>query len=311
MKKILLSIFTLASAFSVSAQTIIFEDNFDSYTAGSGVVAQNPLWSYWAAGTASDGLVSSDFAASGTNSVLVDGQGTDLVLPIGPYSAGKYDVKFKMYIPTGSTGGYFNALHTWSASSTTYQWACDVFFDGSGNVTWTTGGAPGGGASVALDTWFDIQITADMDNDLGKIYLNGAVINEFQWSLNNANGGAGTNAIAAIDFFGTDAASGQGTYYVDDVQVVESTGISVKPVARITKVSVFPNPANDNINIEFPENFVGGDIQVLDLTGKAIIREKISQNSIKKINIESLQNGVYLIKISNNGINYTDRLIKK
>ncbi|MFM7722411.1 MAG: T9SS type A sorting domain-containing protein [Bacteroidota bacterium] len=311
MKRNLLSIFAIASVLNMSAQTIIFEDNFDSYTAGSGVVAQNPLWSYWSTGTPSDGIVSTDFAASGANSVIIDSQGTDLVLPVGPYNSGKYDIKFKMYIPTGSTGGYFNALHTWSGSSTVYQWACDVFFDGSGNVTWTTGGVAGGGATAGVDTWFDIQITADMDNDVGKIYLNGSIINEFQWSLNNANGSAGANVLAAIDFFGTDAANGQGTYYIDDVQVIESTGISVKPSARISKVSVFPNPANDNISIEFPENFVGGDIQVLDLTGKAIIREKITQGSLKKVNIESLNNGVYLIKISHNGAQYTERIVKK
>ncbi|MFM7770180.1 MAG: T9SS type A sorting domain-containing protein, partial [Bacteroidota bacterium] len=252
-----------------------------------------------------------DFASRASNSALISGQTTDLVLPIGPYTSGKYDIKFKMYIPTGSTGAYFNALHTWSASSTAYQWACDVFFDGTGNVTWTTGGAPGGGSSVAVDTWFDVQITADMDNDLGKIYINGAVINEFQWSLNNANGSAGTNSLAAIDFFGTDAANGQGTYYIDDVQVVESTGISVKPTSKITKVEIYPNPVNSNLTVEFPENFVGGDIVVLDLTGKVVLREKIYQASAKKIDVEGLQHGVYLMKISNNGSQYTERLIKK
>lgn len=313
MKKQLLSLFAFGAILSASAQTVLFEDNFDSYTVGTGVVAQNSAyWAYWSAGTASDATVSSDFASSGANSANVNGTGTDLVLPIGPFTTGKYDIKFKMYLPAGA-GGYFNALHAWSGSSTTYQWACDVFFDGTGVATWTTGGAAGGAVTVGTDTWFDVQITADLDNDLGRIYLNGVVANEWQWSLNNANGTAGTNAIAAVDFYGTNTAGTAGNYYIDDVQVIESTGVSVKPTAqnKISKVSIYPNPTNSNFNIEIPESFVGGEINIIDLTGKVVMKDRVTQSSIKRIDISNLNDGIYLIRMNNGSNQYTDRLIKK
>jgi len=82
--------------------------------------------------------------------------------------------------------------------------------------------AQGGSVTVGTDVWFDVQITADLDGDLGRIYLNGVAANEWQWSLNNANGNAGSNALAAVDFYGTNTAGGAGNYYIDDVQVVES-----------------------------------------------------------------------------------------
>ena len=97
MKKQLLSLLAFGAILSASAQTVLFEDNFDSYTAGTGVVAQNTNWAYWSAAAPSDANVSSDFASSGTNSANINGTATDLVLPIGPFTSGKYDIKFKMY----------------------------------------------------------------------------------------------------------------------------------------------------------------------------------------------------------------------
>jgi hypothetical protein len=312
MKKKLLSLFAFGAVLTASAQTVLFEDNFDSYTVGSGVVAQNTNWAYWSAGTPSDANVSSNFASSGANSANINGTAADLVLPIGPFTTGKYDVKFKMFLPAGA-GGYFNALHTWSGSSTAYQWACDVFFDGTGVATWTTGGAQGGAVTVGTDVWFDVQVTADMDNDLGRLYFNGVVANEWQWSLNNANGAAGTNAIAAFDFYGTNTAGSAGNYYIDDVQVIESTGVAVKPLASepISKVSIYPNPTNSNFSIEIPENFVGGEISIIDLTGKVVMRDRITQSAVKRFDVSNLNDGIYLIRMNNGVSQFTDRLMKK
>lgn len=312
MKKHLLSLLAFGAILSASAQTVLFEDNFDSYTVGTGVVAQNTNWAYWSAGAPSDANVSSDFASSGANSANINGTGTDLVLPIGPFTTGKYDIKFKMYLPAGA-GGYFNALHTWSGSSTTYEWAGDIFFDGAGVATWTTGGAQGGAVTVGTDVWFDVQVTADLDNDLGRIYFNGVAANEWQWSLNNANGNAGANAIAAFDFYGTNTAGTAGNYYIDDVQVIESTGVAVKPLTseKISKVSVYPNPANSNFNIEIPESFVGGEISIIDLTGKVVMKDRITLSTIKHMDISNLNDGIYLIRMNNGAVQFTDRLIKK
>ncbi len=314
MKKQILALFTIGTVLSTSAQTVLFEDNFDTYTAGTGVVAQNASWSYWSAATNTEALVSSAFASSGLNSVNISGTTNDLVLPIGPFTTGKYDLKFKMLIPTGSTGAYFNALHLWTNASATYEWAGDVFFDASGLATWTTGFVSGGAsAPMGLDTWFDVQITADLDNDLGRLYFNGVVANEWQWSLNNANGNAGTNAIAGVDFYGTDASSTDGNYYIDDVQLIESTGVTVKPITaeKISKVSIYPNPTNSNFNIEIPESFVGGEISIIDLTGKVVMKDRILQSTIKRFDVSNLNDGIYLIRMTNGTSQFTDRLIKK
>ena len=164
-----------------------------------------------------------------------------------------------------------------------------------------------------MDTWFDVQITADLDNDLGRLYFNGVVANEWQWSVNNGDGTAGTNAFAAVNFYGTDAANGQGNYYIDDVQVIESTGVSVKPIVseKISKVALYPNPTNTNFNIEIPESFIGGEISIIDLTGKVVMKDRITQSAVKRFDVSNLNDGIYLIRMNNGAVQFTDRLIKK
>jgi hypothetical protein len=143
--------------------------------------------------------------------------------------------------------------------------------------------------------------------------LNGVAANEWQWSLNNANGAAGANTLAAVNFYGTNASNTNGNYYIDDVQVIESTGVSVKPLTseKISKVSVYPNPTNSNFSIEIPENFVGGEISIIDLTGKVVMRDRITQSAVKRFDVSNLNDGIYLIRMNNGAAQFTDRLMKK
>ena len=66
MKKSLLVLLFLFAATSVMfAQTVVFSDNFDSYTAGSHLAQSNSAWTTWSngPGTAEDGVISSTQAA--------------------------------------------------------------------------------------------------------------------------------------------------------------------------------------------------------------------------------------------------------
>ena len=48
MKKILLSLmFVFAATSLMFAQTVVFSDNFDSYTAGSHLAQSNSAWTTW------------------------------------------------------------------------------------------------------------------------------------------------------------------------------------------------------------------------------------------------------------------------
>ena len=74
---------------------------------------------------------------------------------------------------------------------------------------------------------------------------------------------------------------------------------------------LFPNPSESNTNLKFEEtgNY---NIIVLDLNGKSVIEINLEQVSEHSLNISSLNNGVYFVKVLNqNNLVSTKKLIKK
>ncbi len=306
MKKHYALAIAIALSSTIQAQTTIFSDNFDSYVAGSGVVASNPAWSYWST-TPSDASVNNNYAASSANSAEINGQTVDLVLPIGPFTTGKYVTSFNMLIPSGSTGAYFNGLHTWSAASTAYEWGMDMFFDGAGASSVVIGSVTTASPiSNPIDQWFAIKIIIDLDMDSIWVKMDNNQIVASKWSLNNANGTQGVNQLSGFDFFGTDMAQGQGLYYIDDVVVSDYTGVAVqeKPSA-VNKLLVFPNPASENVKLFVPK---GGNILIVDSNGRLIFKENNVINSIE-INTKEWTSGLYFIQLVNEGQKITEKLI--
>ncbi len=109
-------------------QAVIFEDDFDSYTAGLQLACQNPIdWTTWSCVPcgADDALVSDAQAFSGANSTVIT-ENIDLVKEIGEFTSGKYKISFQVYIPTGASG-YFNTLSDFACSVGGY-WAMEVLF---------------------------------------------------------------------------------------------------------------------------------------------------------------------------------------
>ena len=129
MKKLQLIFFIILLASSLSFGQMIFEDNFDAYTAGTQLTAQTSNWTTWSGNpsTGEDPLVSNAYAYSGTNSVNII-TNNDLVYEIPNYTTGKYSIKYMMYIPTGNTA-YWNILTQFNPSA---AWGVEVYFNAGG-----------------------------------------------------------------------------------------------------------------------------------------------------------------------------------
>ncbi|MBP9221509.1 MAG: hypothetical protein KBF42_08995, partial [Chitinophagales bacterium] len=84
-------------------------DNFDAYTAGDPLGPGASWWSTWSGveGGAEDGVISTDQAYSGSNSMLVsEGGVNDIILKLGDLSSGKWRLEWQMYVPDAKTGYY-------------------------------------------------------------------------------------------------------------------------------------------------------------------------------------------------------------
>lgn len=73
-------------------------------------------------------------------------------------------------------------------------------------------------------------------------------------------------------------------------------------------ISIFPNPADNNIFINTP--FDVFDYSIYSITGKQIINEKAVSYS-KNININNIESGIYLLEIRTESGKYTKKIIIK
>ncbi len=85
----------------------------------------------------------------------------------------------------------------------------------------------------------------------------------------------------------------------------------IEEINNPLRFSIGPNPANDILNIYMAKRAVEGTkAEITDLTGK-ILDIHTLQGLKKSINISKLDRGIYFLRISNNGRNFTRKFIKE
>jgi hypothetical protein len=79
--------------------------------------------------------------------------------------------------------------------------------------------------------------------------------------------------------------------------VLNNTGIN--EVSQSNLFSVYPNPANSQINVKVDSKLLGSDYTVYDNTGKVVLSGKIiSENTV--IELGNLPGGIYLLSVGEN-----------
>ena len=71
--------------------------------------------------------------------------------------------------------------------------------------------------------------------------------------------------------------------------------------------SIYPNPAQNVINIESKDNLNIESVKIVDLSGKLIIEKTQNTNQVDIVN---LSNGVYIVEVASEGRIYKKKLIK-
>ncbi len=98
------------------------------------------------------------------------------------------------------------------------------------------------------------------------------------------------------------------------IELPAKSGIGLEEALQ-TKVLLYPNPANNVIEMVFPEEINGAiDVAILDMNGKPVIEETLYNHStqIHKVRVSSLKVGYYLLeaKAGNNWFYSTKVLIE-
>jgi PKD repeat protein len=91
------------------------------------------------------------------------------------------------------------------------------------------------------------------------------------------------------------------------VTVISSVGISELETA----FEVYPNPVTDFINIYNKQNEGVYTAQLLDMNGKIVAEKILNNGTNNQIDLEGVENGIYLIKVFNSDSEVFYKVIKE
>lgn len=223
MKKLYLSCAMMLVCFAMGkAQTNLYFTNFDALTAG-GLTAQQigAPWTTWslAPGGAEDALISTTYSYSSPNSVGIIAN-DDLVMNLYDKTTGRYKVGFRMYVETGKIG-YYNLLSDFNGNNSKWAFQVMIYND---SIFVDAGGTAAAKTTFAFDTWHQMDIIIDLDDDFATFLIDDAEIISYQWSK-GAQGTDNMLKLDGIDFYGWDGTgsptpvTGTPGYFIDDISV--------------------------------------------------------------------------------------------
>ncbi len=89
-------------------------------------------------------------------------------------------------------------------------------------------------------------------------------------------------------------------------------GIPFLSYGKELQLTLYPNPAQDYLQIKSKEN-LNGKIQVYQLDGICVFENEISNKDISEVDVQNLSSGIYLVKVTDDmtGSFYCQKFIKK
>jgi len=202
-------------------------------------------------------------------------------------------------------------------TSETHTITASLSVPSMGYVVIGNGAMPNGG--VTLDYTYDNDISLSNGTDGIIIECTGTVIDQVIWD----NGSTfpdpsgismelSTNAYTSdYNDNGANWAQAVSAYGTGDLGTPGSVNDNSAPLGiadhKIEGFSIFPNPSSNGfINITTANNNPK-NVQIFDMLGKKVIDKEVDS----KLNISALQAGIYIVKVTENNLSATKRLIVK
>ena len=300
-KQLLTGAFLLASLFAVQAQEIIYSQDFEDFDEVYPTDEETPSWlsidsdgdgeafggyltnaSITAAGLSGQVLGSPNFTVEGTGSAATpvatpNSDNTALSVFFNFEDEADLDMitSFKLVslpVEQGATGSPYEVYVVTNTDMAGVN----------SNAAFTT--MLNGKTPVKTGTVTTVQtITADFSSAAGQI------------------------AGVAVRNRNTDE-TGLAYLFMDDFTI--ATGTLSKDEHLLSSFSVYPNPANDVVNVGNTENVLINNVKIVDLNGRTVKNVALSGVVDTQVNISDLSSGVYMITVSSDKGNLTKKIIK-
>lgn len=295
---------------------VLINDDFQAYTVGNKIAVEaaaagNDWWTTWSShpGSNEDGVVAEVEGVKCGHLTY----GTDQVLLLGNESNGIYDLEFDILVPEGKNG-YFNILHNFAGSASTWAMQCYLHLTNTGSGSGTP--APGHGTIHAgsngtadvpcvYDAWMHFRLHVDTDNDVAEYYYTAPGESEilvctWQWSLDSFGENTVGRTLSAMDFFPPENAA-TSEYYLNNFRFTKIGGPSSPEFVLDADEFSFEVEPNDMVsevlNISNEGNSIGDYVAWIDFG------EGQSSNTTQTINYDAEPDLEYGTNISLVGLN--------
>lgn len=291
MKTILLSIFAVATfSNAILAQTFKYSfETSDGFTVGD-LSGQNPNILTFNYGNGDDfnvAFVNTNLASNGTQSVkLPDGE-TEIVFNNVPIH-NKTTVSCDLYIPAGGPGGIEFIIDN-KFSIGFYEGNVMAYF-------WSETTPPPTISTYVTEMWYHIEVIKDYSSHTIEVLINGA-----SYYTNAMPGNPPANSFLNFQTYATGS-----EFYFDNIEVKDSSAtLGVSDANAKSKLTVYPNPTSDFINIKSDKKI--SQITFVDLSGKMV-----KQTKENLVDVQSLAQGIYIANIKfEDGSSESKKIIKK
>jgi hypothetical protein len=101
-----------------------------------------------------------------------------------------------------------------------------------------------------------------------------------------------------------DANTANNSTYVDITWWnVDRNGVSVDKVSFDNNIALYPNPANNELNVQLKyAQYADVVVELIDITGKVVLSENVSSsisNNGYTLDVSNVPNGIYIVKVVN------------
>lgn len=282
MKTILLSIFAVATfSNAILAQTFKYSfETSEGFTVGD-LSGQHPQI-YTNGAT----FVNTDFASDGTQSVKILNDYEALSFHGAP-AYNKTSISSDVYVPALGTGALSLEVGDYGVILSNGEiWAQQWFGDFEFEII----------ASYETGMWYHIEFVMDYSSHTIEILINN--VSYYTDAL------PGNLPTFSTIYFNTLELGNE--FYFDNIEVKDSSAtLGVSDANAKSKLTVYPNPTSDFINVKSDKKI--SQITIVDLSGKMV-----KQTKENLVDVQSLAQGIYIANIKfEDGSSESKKIIKK
>jgi hypothetical protein len=291
-------------AFILTGMNAQFTDDIESYALGSPV--NGDWWLEWVTGIGY-GTASDAYAVSGSQSMVVGGDGVDPVLDLGNKIFGTWYLTHQMYIPSGKEG-YMNIQGQTPIGSG--EWVIGNWFfnyqlasPGQGQIDNSALGLVD--FTFPHDEWFEVQVNVDISNGISlatiEIKVDGVDVLPAGTAFTDSAGTVPTS-LGGVNIY---SISTENEVYFDDY-VYSDTNVGTQDFAA-KGFSAYPNPVNNVLNLQANEAI--SNVAIFNVLGQEVYRANINAMT-SQVDMSQMASGAYFVKVNIGGVEGTVKVIK-